>query len=81
MKIFGISTRERFLVLGIVAGLVGCGASAPEHAVKPLKARPVVQNPFTSASTAEDKIRFIQGSKAPDSVKESAIARVKAGQL
>jgi len=55
----------------------GCGPSAQEHVVKPLASRPTANIP--TFNTPEDKIRYIQNSKAPDSVKKSAIARIEAG--
>jgi len=60
--------------------VVGCGASQPEHVEKPLAAKPPQQD-IKSFSSPEEKIRYIQNSKAPDAEKEKAIAQVRAGTL
>jgi hypothetical protein len=65
--------------LSVILLACGCGSSQPEHEVKPLTARPVDKNAPTQFSTPEEKIRYIENSKAPESVKQQAIAKIKAG--
>lgn len=61
--------------------LVGCGSSQPEHQEQPLSARPPVESNFKQLKTKEEKIKYIQESKAPDSEKQRAIAEIEAGRL
>ncbi len=68
-------------LLAVSIVLVGCGSSQPEHVEQPLSARPAVVNDFTKLKTPEEKIKFIQDSKAPDSEKARAIADVQAGKI
>lgn len=63
----------------VIFAAIGCGSSTPEHQVQPLASRP--ENPFTSLKTPEEKIEYIKKSPAPESAKEEAIAKIKAGKL
>jgi hypothetical protein len=76
-----MSTRSlKWVVSPLIGSLVlcGCGSSAPEHQVKPLTQRAPSLNMYQDLST-EGKIKFIQHSRAPESVKETAIAKLRAG--
>ena len=68
-----------WVVLALVLG--GCGSSQPEHAIQPIKALPPVKNAFKDLKTPEEKIKFVENSRAPENAKQDAIARIKAGQL
>lgn len=60
--------------------VVGCGSSEPAHPEKPLTAPPAQTTDF-SKFTAEQKIEYIQNSKAPEAEKQKAIDQIKAGKL
>jgi len=64
----------------VVLGLAGCGAPKPEHAEQPISERPKPAIDFKSLSK-EEKIKYIQSSKAPDTEKQRAIGEVNAGRL
>ena len=72
----------RLLALGaVLIALAGCGSAEPAREVTPLTARPPVENDFSKLKTPEEKIEFIQKSKAPDAEKARAISQVRAGAL
>jgi len=60
--------------------VAGCGSSEPEHPIKPLTTRPAQTTDFSSF-TPDEKIKYIQNSKAPEAEKQKAIDQVKAGKL
>jgi len=72
--------RRSIFAVAVLTALTmsGCGSSAPEHPVKPLAVRPAA--PSQSFNTVDDKIRYIENSKAPESVKKSAIERLRSGR-
>lgn len=67
------------LITAILA--VGCGSSEPEHEEKPFTEKPVVTGGIGPNSTPEEKIKYIENSKAPEATKKEAIAKIRAGQL
>ncbi len=69
------------IALSTVFALAGCGASTPEHVEKPLSSHEAPTVDFKSLKTPEEKIKFIEDSKAPESEKQKAIAQVKAGKI
>jgi len=65
----------------LAIALTGCGSSEPAHEVKPLTTRPAPTQDMTKLTTPEEKIQYIENSKAPDSVKKQAIQQIKDGKL
>lgn len=76
-----MEVTRKLLVPFAALVVAGCGSSEPQHQVQPLSARPPVQNDYQNLKTPEDKIRYIENSKAPESEKQKAIAQIKAGKL
>lgn len=74
-------TKGRALAFVLPVVVAGCGSSEPVRAERPLTARPAPTGGITASSTPEEKIRYIQNSKAPDAEKEKAIAQIRAGTL
>ncbi|MBN9502079.1 MAG: hypothetical protein BGO01_10605 [Armatimonadetes bacterium 55-13] len=72
--------RYTLVLLSLSFALAGCGSGEPEHPVKPIASVPPATTDF-SRFTPEEKIKYIENSKAPDSEKQKAIAQVKAGKL
>lgn len=70
------------LALGLLA--LGCGSSQPEHEEKPLSSTnqpSSSQSEFDRLTTPEEKIKFIENSKAPEAEKKKAIEQIKSGKL
>lgn len=65
-----------FLVACILAG---CDKGEPTRPVKPLTQVPPTD--YSQLRTPEDKIRYIENSKAPKEEKDRAIAQIRAGKL
>jgi len=78
-----MSNRIFFVIaiLPIALVAIGCGSSTPPQTEKPLSAPPTTPNQFQSLKTPEEKIKFIEESKAPESEKKKAIEKIRAGQL
>jgi len=72
-------TRIALLITALLAA--GCGSPEAEHQEKPLTEKPAVTGGIGPNSTAEEKIKYIENSKAPEQTKKDAIAKIKAGQL
>ncbi len=73
--------NTRIAPLSILLFVAGCGSSEPEHKEKPFTEKPPVTGGIGPNSTAEEKIKYIENSKAPEDVKKAEIAKIKAGQL
>jgi hypothetical protein len=73
--------RTRIVLFIIAIFAIGCGSPEPEHQEKPLTEKRAVTGGIGPNSTAEEKIKYIENSKAPEQTKKDAIAKIKAGQL
>jgi len=67
--------------LACLLAAASCGSSEPAHEVKPLTARPAPTQDMSKLTTPEEKIQYIENSKAPDAVKKQAIQQIKDGKL
>lgn len=71
----------KVIVTLFVASCVWACGSEPQREVKPLTSRPTPTVDYTKLRTPEEKIAYIENSNAPESEKQAAIERIKAGKL
>lgn len=74
-------TRFTILSILVLSVIAGCGGKDNRRPAEAAAVKPAPTTPMSPATTAEEKIKRIQGAPLSEKEKEAAIERVRAGKL